>query len=237
MLQEALGGILTLPACEEHNGMLGSTVENWISEDYWIKFAKTKLNLKNLRLSSNFQFDGRSNRYQLLKMPDGSEKTIAPHTEKTTWRIIAKYLYCHLAFLIGNEIFKEEFDSLRDYILGMRSIDQKEWGVRCQKVENETNEGDWNIVRCSFSEIPLDPIHVIEFFAESGSNLLIRFYLFGFYMFACPIVYEVSNLIRNELPARIVIDLRNSEVIFGKLSADTKKWIHKSTRRKKRLKK
>ena len=235
ILSKSLGGTFPIPACKEHNQLLGSTVENWLSVDYWINFAKRSLKLKNFKLNPNFQFSAKTNEYKTLKLPNGKEKLIAPYTDKTTWRIIAKYFYGHLAFLIGNDIFKEEFHTLRDYILRktISNINEKEWFVRCVKKENETNKGDWNILRCSYYQIPLDAVHIIEFYYDDP-YLSIKFYLFGFYVFDCSIVYTTSSEVSGKLPARILYDLRNEDVILGELSENKKEWTYKSMNKSKK---
>lgn len=229
ILSKSLGGVFTISACKEHNQLLGSTVENWISVDYWINLAKNNLKLRNFKLNPNFKFSAKSSEYKTLKLPNGKEKLIAPYTDKTIWRIIAKYFYGHLAFLIGDDIFKEEFHTLRDYILGrtITNINEEEYLVRCVKKENETHKEDWNIIRCDYSHTPCDAVHIIEF-DQAMLSLLITFYLFRSYVFLCGIVYTVPNKVRCKLPMRILYDLRNRDVLIGELSKDKKEWTYKS---------
>jgi hypothetical protein len=206
IISKCIRGTLTFPlACERHNNWLGGTVESQVRKDYWVNFAKTRLGLEGLKIDPSFTPKFRLNRYSVSALPDGRKRIVPPITDRTTWRILAKYAYETAAFFIGDDIFLPAFDGYRSFILtGEPDLAEKEMFRLCY-------------------DLPWVAGHVIEFSpSESSFAVIVR--LFNAYVFKSVFQHKLGD--PPLCAAQIVMDLDGKRTDFRKLSADGETWEH-----------
>jgi hypothetical protein len=206
VISKSIGGTLMYPlACEHHNKWLGATVESLLSKDYWVNFAKTKLGLEDLKTDPNFMPDSRLNRSGALALPDGLKRIVPPISDRTTWRIVAKYTYEAAAFFIGDDIFLPAFDEYRSFIL-----------------TGEPDLAEKKIFRLCY-DLPWAPGHVIEF-SPSENSFAVMVRLFNAYVFKSIFLHRLGE--PPLCPTQVVMYLDTKSTVFRKLSANGEAWEH-----------
>lgn len=204
IIQESIGGSLLYPlGCENCNHKLGGNIEDKISKDYWVNFAKVKLGLRDFKIDPTFKFDNRQNRYTVDVMPTGKQRGVPPITDNTTFRIVAKIAYDSAAFFIAEGIFLPTFDEYRGFIL-----------------TGEPDLSEKSIIRCCY-DLPWAPGHVIEFQPHKEFfSIAVR--LFNAYTFTAFFRQPVGG--PYIFPMRVIMDLDTKQTLFQKLSSESKTW-------------
>lgn len=206
--------------CGKCNNNLGSIVDSHWTWDCWMKFAKDQLNLPEFNFKSDLKVSDSQNRYTVIKLPNGEEQDKPPFTPDGAWRAVGKMAYELCAMTIGNCIFHNDFDWVRDFIImGKLPAGHK-------SDSGSLHFGEWcNIVRIAYNEKPA-PWHIFDF-QDSGECLSIGLALFNYYSFFATFKVNIKELGLKtvEFPFRIVQELRpENKLYFCSWDNEQNKW-------------